>query len=113
MAIFHPQDELQDFSDNLTYHSMIHEAIKDFFQDFPPTAHPMMVLSTMVASMSAYYPRSLSEADLDLNIIRLLAKAKTIAAFSYKKSVGQPFIYPRNDLVLHAGLPAHDVRRAG
>ena len=90
--------ELQDFNNRLTRHSMIHEAMKDFFQDFPATAHPMMVLSTMVASMSAYYERALNEADLDLNIIRLLAKAKTIAAFSYKKSVGQPFIYPRNDL---------------
>ena len=48
------QEELQEFSDNLTHHSMIHEAMKDFFQDFPPTAHPMMVLSAMVASMSAY-----------------------------------------------------------
>ena len=92
------QDELQEFRDKLTHHSMIHEAMKDFFQDFPPTAHPMMVLSAMVASMSAYYPQDLSESELDLNIIRLLAKAKTIAAFSYKKSIGQPFIYPRNDL---------------
>ena len=58
----------------------------------------MMVLSAMVASMSAYYSRATNDADRDLNIIRLLAKAKTIAAFSYKKSVGQPFIYPRNDL---------------
>jgi len=91
-------EELQDFNEKVTHHSMIHEAIKDFFQDFPPSAHPMMVLSTMVASMSAYYPRAMSDADLDLNIIRLLAKAKTIAAFSYKKSIGQPFIYPRNDL---------------
>ena len=92
------RDELQDFQDNLTHHSMIHEAMKDFFQDFPPSAHPMMVLSTMIASMSAYYPQARTEAEFDLNVIRLLAKAKTIAAFSYKKSIGQPFIYPRNDL---------------
>ena len=92
------RDELQEFTGRLTHHSLIHEAMKDFFQDFPPTAHPMMVLSAMVASMSAYYPRALSDDDLDRNIVRLLAKAKTIAAFSYKKSVGQPFIYPRNDL---------------
>ena len=91
-------DELQEFSDKVTHHSLIHEAIKAFFQDFPPSAHPMMVLSTMVAAMSAYYGRALTDADLDLNIIRLLAKAKTIAAFSYKKSVGQPYVYPRNDL---------------
>jgi citrate synthase len=92
------QEELDTFTENLTYHSLIHEAMKDFFQDFPPSAHPMMVLSAMVASMSAYYPKAASNEELDLNIIRLLAKAKTIAAFSYKKSVGQPFIYPRNDL---------------
>jgi len=92
------QDELTAFRDQLTYHSLIHEALKDFFQDFPPTAHPMMILSAMVASMSAYYTRGTGEEDVDLNIIRLLAKAKTIAAFSYKKSIGQPFIYPRNDL---------------
>jgi citrate synthase len=91
-------DELQVFNNKLTHHTMNHEAIKDFFQDFPPSAHPMMVLSTMVASMSAYYQRAMNDADLDLNVIRLLAKAKTLAAFSYKKSVGQPFVYPRNDL---------------
>ncbi|MGB5162035.1 MAG: citrate synthase [Thermoanaerobaculia bacterium] len=91
-------DELRDFSDKLTHHSMIHEAMKDFFQGFPPTAHPMMVLSAMVASLSAYYTRGAVDEDVDLNIIRLLAKVKTIAAFSYKRSIGQPFIYPRNDL---------------
>jgi citrate synthase len=58
----------------------------------------MMVLSAMLASLSAFYPWSGDEDEVDLNIIRLLAKAKTIAAFSYKKSVGQPFVYPRNDL---------------
>ena len=91
-------DELSTFHDDLTHHSMIHEAMKDFFQGFPPTAHPMMVLSAMVASLSAYYTRGAVDEDVDLNIIRLLAKVKTIAAFSYKKSIGQPFVYPRNDL---------------
>jgi citrate synthase len=91
------RSELDEFSKRLTYHSMIHEALKDFFLDFPPSAHPMMILSAMVASLSAFYPTGTDE-DVDLNIIRLLAKVKTIAAFSYKKSVGQPFIYPRNDL---------------
>ena len=91
-------DELSTFHDELTHHSMIHEAMKDFFQGFPPTAHPMMVLSAMVASLSAYYTRGAVDEDVDLNIIRLLAKVKTIAAFSYKKSIGQPLVYPRNDL---------------
>jgi citrate synthase len=56
------------------------------------------MLSSMVASLSAYYPDGTKSVDLDLNIARLLAKAPTIAAFSYKKSIGQPFMYPRNDL---------------
>ena len=88
--------ELEDFRHKLTYHSLIHEAMKKLFEDFPPTAHPMAVLSAMVASLSAYYGHP--DEDRDLNIVRLLAKAGTLAAFSYKKSVGQPFVYPRNDL---------------
>ncbi len=90
--------ELDAFRDQLAHHSMIHESLKSFFDDFPPTAHPMMILSAMVASLSAFYPRAVEPEEVDLNIIRLLAKAKTIAAFSYKRSVGQPFVYPRNDL---------------
>jgi citrate synthase len=87
--------ELIAFNEKLTRHSLIHEDMKKFFEGFPPSAHPMAILSAMVASLSAYYPNN---GDSELNIIRLLSKAKTIAAFSYKKSVGQPFIYPRNDL---------------
>ncbi|HEX7418624.1 MAG TPA: citrate synthase [Thermoanaerobaculia bacterium] len=86
--------ELLAFDDRLTRHSLIHEDMKKFFEGFPPSAHPMAILSSMIASLSAYYPNN----DDDLNIIRLLSKAKTIAAFSYKKSIGQPFIYPRNEL---------------
>ena len=89
-------DELAAFDEKLTYHSLIHEDMKKFFEGFPPSAHPMAILSAMVASLSAYY--STTDDKRDLNIIRLLSKAKTIAAFSYKKSMGQPFIYPRNDL---------------
>ena len=87
--------ELVAFDEKLTRHSLIHEDMKKFFEGFPPSAHPMAILSAMIASLSAYYPNN---DDSELNIIRLLSKAKTIAAFSYKKSVGQPFIYPRNDL---------------
>jgi citrate synthase len=92
------QAELDGFRALLTQHSLIHESLKHFFEGFPPSAHPMMVLSAMVASLSAFYTGVNGDDDVDLNIIRLLAKAKTIAALSYKKSVGQPFIYPRNDL---------------
>ena len=90
--------ELAGFRDRMRTHSLIHEDMKKFFEGYAPAAHPMAILSAMVGSLSAYYPNFAHDWDLDLNIIRLLAKAKTIAAFSYKKSIGQPFIYPRNDL---------------
>ncbi len=86
-------EELQQFQDSLTIHTLLHEDMKKFYEGFPPSAKPMSVLSAMVASLSTYY-----ESNDDINIIRLLAKLKTIAAFSYKKSIGQPFVYPRNDL---------------
>jgi citrate synthase len=87
--------ELAQWREKLTRHSLLHEDMKKFFEGFPATAHPMAMLSAMVASLSTYYP---DDQDLDLNIVRLLAKAKTIAAFSYKKSIGQPFMYPLNHL---------------
>ncbi len=90
------KEQLADFGYRLTQHTLLHEDMKKFYEGFPPSAQPMSVLSTMVASLSTYY--SNTEEDTDLNIVRLLAKLKTIAAFSYKKSIGQPFIYPRNDL---------------
>jgi len=92
------RQELERFDNELTYHSMIHEDMKKLFEGFPPSAHPMAILSAMVATLSAYYPEAGNGEDRDLNIVRLLSKAKTIAAFSYKKSIGQPFVYPRNDL---------------
>ncbi|MEO1365579.1 MAG: citrate synthase [Acidobacteriota bacterium] len=91
-------EQLKEFEYGLTYHSMIHEDMKKFFEGYPPTAHPMAILSSMIASLSAYYPGANEEENVDLNIVRLLAKAITIASFSYKKSIGQPFMYPRNDL---------------
>jgi len=96
--------ELEQFQFNLTHHTLIHEDMKKFFEGFPPSAHPMGILSAMVSSLSAYYPDAYNPEHYDLNIIRLLAKLKTIAAFSYKKSIGQPFIYPRNDLRFSADM---------
>jgi citrate synthase len=90
------REQLDRFREQLTYHSLLHEDMKKFFEGYPPTAHPMAMLSSMVTAMSAYYRDDPGERDL--NIVRLLAKAKTIAAFSYKKLIGQPLIYPRNDL---------------
>ncbi len=91
-------DELAAFNRTLTYHTMLHEDMKKFFEGYLPTAHPMAMLSAMVCSLSTYYPNAHRDDRIDLNIHRLLAKATTIAAFSYKKSIGQPFIYPQNAL---------------
>jgi len=90
--------ELEDFNFKLTHHSLIHEDMKKFFEGFPRTAHPMGILSSMVNSLSAFYPDFDYKTDLDINIVRLIAKLKTIAAFSFKKSLGQPYVYPKNDL---------------
>ncbi|MGH9362048.1 MAG: citrate synthase [Thermoanaerobaculia bacterium] len=90
------QAELAAFKRRLTYHSMLHEDMKKFFEGYPANSHPMAMLSAMVTSLSAYYPES--DRDLEMNIIRLLAKVPTIAAYSYKKNVGQPFVYPQNRL---------------
>jgi citrate synthase len=95
------EQELAHFSTNLTRHSLIHEDMKHIFDGFPSSAHPMAVLSSMVCSLSTYYPEEHDIQDrekLDMTIARLISKVRTIAAYAYKKSIGQPFIYPRNDL---------------
>lgn len=94
------ESELAEFRDQLTYHSMLHEGMRHFFNGYPQTAHPMAMLSSMVCSLSTYYPDSLdlSQADTDLHITRLLSKVRTIAAYGYKHSVGQPTMFPRNEL---------------
>ncbi|MEM7587991.1 MAG: citrate/2-methylcitrate synthase, partial [Acidobacteriota bacterium] len=92
------RQQLDDFNEGLTYHSMLHEDMKKLFEGYPPNAHPMAILSSMVTSLATYYPNAHQEDRIDLNIVRLLSKATTIASLSYKKSIGQPFIYPRNDL---------------
>ena len=88
-------EELAGFNNRLTRHTLLHEDMKKFFEGFPNNAHPMAMLSAMVASLSAYYPDTEKR---ETNIIRLIAKLPTITAFAYKKSVGQPFMYPRNEL---------------
>jgi citrate synthase len=91
--------EREAFSSKLTRHSLIHEDMHHFFAGFPPTSHPMAVLSAMVTSLSAYYPDSLDRnSAIDLHITRILSKVRTIAAFAYKKSIGQPIVYPKNSL---------------
>ena len=91
------KEQKAKFEGGITHHTLIHEDMKKFFEGYPSSAHPMAILGAMFASLSTFYPETKKQ-DLDLDIIRLIAKAPTIAAFSHKKSVGQPFIYPRNDL---------------
>jgi citrate synthase len=89
-------DQLRAFREKMTIHTLIHEDMKKFYEGYPPGAHPMAIMAAMVASLSTFYPER--DDTVHLNIMRILAKSKTLAAFAYKKSVGQPFIYPRNDL---------------
>ncbi len=96
-------DQLADFTKRIQLHTMLHEDLKRFFDGFPRNAHPMPVLSSAVNALSAYYPDSLDPMDneqVELSTIRLLAKLPTIAAYAFKKSVGQPFLYPDNSLSL-------------
>jgi citrate synthase len=96
-------EQLEEFTDQIQRHTMLHEDLKRFYDGFPRNAHPMPVLSSVVNALSAYYPDSLDPADteeIELSTIRLLAKLPTIAAYAYKKSVGQPFLYPDNKLTL-------------
>ncbi|MFT4201748.1 citrate synthase [Gordonia sp. (in: high G+C Gram-positive bacteria)] len=97
------QAQLDDFTDKIQRHTLLHEDLKRFFDGFPRNAHPMPVLSSAVNALSAYYQDSLDPKDpeqVDLSTIRLLAKLPTIAAYAYKKSVGQPFLYPDNSYSL-------------
>ena len=91
-------EDLQKFRQQMTLHTLIHEDMKKFYEGYPPGAHPMAIMAAMVASLSSFYKEGKTDEETDLNIIRILAKSKTLAAFSYKKSIGQPFIYPRNDM---------------
>jgi citrate synthase len=89
--------ELEKFSKLLNRHSMIHEDMLTFFAKYPEHAHPMAVLSAMVVSLSSFYPElehAEETEELDITATRLLSKLRTIAAFSYKKAVGEPFVYP-------------------
>jgi citrate synthase len=93
--------ELETFRQNIRQHTLLHAGMQTLFAGFPPNAHPMAILAAVVESLAIYCPDSLDPRDpqqADLAIDRLLAKTPTIAAFSYKQSIGQPFIYPQNEL---------------
>jgi citrate synthase len=96
-------DELDKFEDNIRRHTLLHEDMKRFFDGFPSDAHPMPVLSSAVSALSTFYQGFLDPFDVEdfeLSTYRLMAKLPTIAAYAYKKSVGQPFLYPDNSLGL-------------
>ncbi|MFM8251827.1 MAG: citrate synthase [Planctomycetota bacterium] len=93
--------QLEEFRSSILHHSMLHEDMRSFYDGVPRDAHPMAILSSVVGAMSAFYQDSLDPLDprqVEIAIHRLIAKLPTIAAYSYKKSVGQPFMYPQNDL---------------
>ncbi|TWT33623.1 Citrate synthase 1 [Posidoniimonas corsicana] len=93
--------QLEDFRNSLRRHSLLHEDLRIFYDGFPRDAHPMAILSSVVGALSTFYQDLVSLTDpqvVDTTIHRLLAKIPTIAAYSHKKSIGQPFVYPDNSL---------------
>src|SRR5215203_2023179 len=96
-------DQLAEFDQGIRRHTLLHEDLKQFFRGFPSDAHPMPVLSSAVSALSTFYQDSLDPFDqrqVEISTLRLLAKLPTIAAYAYKKSGGQPFLYPDNSLGL-------------
>ena len=94
-------DQLGNFEEQIRRHTMLHEDLRAFFNGFPRDAHPMPVLSSAVSALGTFYQDSLDpfdEEQVEISTVRLMAKLPTIAAYAYKKSVGQPFIYPDNSL---------------
>ena len=95
------KDEWYEYSEAIKNHTMVHEQMKSFFNGFRRGSHPMAILTSVVAAMSAFYPDSTDVNDLDQRKIaarRMIAKVPTLAAMAYKYSIGQPFIYPDNTL---------------
>jgi citrate synthase len=95
--------QLDEFTSKINRHTLLHEDLKRFFDGFPRDAHPMPVLSSAVSALSTFYQdsqRPFDQEHVEISTVRLLAKLPTIAAYAYKKSVGQPFLYPDNSLGL-------------
>ena len=112
--------QLEDFEQRVTTHTMLHEQMQNFFRGFRRDAHPMAIMVGVVGAMSAFYHDSTDISDpwqREVASIRLVAKMPTIAAWAYKYSIGQPFVYPRNDcdyatnfLRMCFSVPAEDYR---
>lgn len=95
------EEQLHQFRMALRRHTMVHEDVRSFYNGFPRDAHPMAILSSVVGALATFYPNSLDPHDpkqVEISMFRLMAKLPTIAAMAHKKSIGQPFVYPRNDL---------------
>ncbi|MBC9246668.1 citrate synthase [Paracoccus sp. 11-3] len=95
------EEQMNDFRTRVTRHTMVHEQMHNFFRGFRRDAHPMATMVGVVGAMSAFYPDSTDINDpwqREVAAIRLIAKLPTIAAMAYKYSIGQPFVYPQNDL---------------
>ena len=112
-------DELEYFTDSITHHTLLHENMKRFFDAFPLGAHPMGMLSSMISSLSTFYPESQEQnrsvTDIERTIHRIIAKLPTLAAQAYKHNKGLPTMYPKNELsyegnFLHMmfGVPTED-----
>ncbi len=112
-------DELKIFETQITEHTLLHEDFKKILDGFPSNSHPMGVLSSLVTALNAFYPKNtsvdISPEQVNLSIVRILAKMPTFAAWSFKNQIGQPVIYPNNKLdycsnFLHMmfGLPSSD-----
>jgi len=94
-------EQKADFEHSISRHTMIHEDFRHFLRALPKDAHPMAACATMVGALATFYPDSLDPRDdhqIEVSVHRLLAKLPTIAAYAYKHSIGQPFMYPRNEL---------------
>ena len=96
------QDQLDSFQNDISKHTLVHEDMKKFFDGFPSKSHPMGQLSSLICSLSAFYPESLNSVqtaeEQNQTIIKLLAKMTTVVSWIYKKSLGHPVIYPQNKL---------------
>ncbi len=98
------KETLRRFREDLAHSSFIHEKMVRLLDHFPLNAHPMGVLASLVAAMATFYPNHGDEDQMDTHVRRLLGGVKTIAAYSYKQSIGAPFVYPKRDLGYCANL---------
>jgi len=92
------ESQLEHFSDTVTHHTMVHQDFTRLFEAFPKDAHPMPVCAAAVGALATFYQEPETEQSIQEAVIRLIAKMPTIAAYSYKHSIGQPFMYPKNAL---------------